>query len=41
MKQHLGMDHIIASLKKRNMSDSSIEELLLYAVPRHHSQPLK
>ena len=38
MKQHLGMDHIIASLNKRNMSDSSIEELLLYAVPRHYAK---
>ncbi len=31
MKQLSGMEHIVASLKKRNMSDSSIEESLLYA----------
>lgn len=38
MKEQLGMDHIIASLKKNNMSDSSIEELLLYAVPRRYAK---
>lgn len=30
------MDHIIASLKKRNLSNSSIEELLSCATPRHY-----
>ena len=38
MKQLSGMEHIVASLKKRNMSDSSIEELLLYATPRHYAK---
>lgn len=32
------MEHIVASLKKRNMSDSSIEESLLYATPRHYAK---
>lgn len=38
MKQLSGMEHIVASLKKRNMSDSSIEELLLYATPHHYAK---
>lgn len=38
MKQLSGMEHIVASLKKRNMSDSSIEESLLYATPRHYAK---